>query len=91
MQAIENLNPDLLQEQLLLGRTWLMKDLREWTGGKSANWLKENILLNPKYADDFKAMQDAGYIYRGTQGVPWKFKASVMAKWLDEHWNELNW
>lgn len=90
-KLVENSEYTKLQAQSLTGRTWLMADLRDWCGKKSPTWIKDNILFNPKYSRDMQTMIDHGYLVRGGRGNSWKFKASVMAEWLDQHWNELPW
>ncbi|MDV2577632.1 DUF771 domain-containing protein [Lactiplantibacillus plantarum] len=38
----------------LTGRWWTMKDLREWCANKSVDWLKDNILENPRYSREIE-------------------------------------
>lgn len=76
----------------LVGRTWSMHDLQAWCGNKSQPWLKENFLENPKYSREIGAMeQKHQLIHKGVKGSPWKFKAKVMAEFLDKHWEEFEW
>lgn len=74
-----------------VGRIWGMKDLREWIGGKSADWIRNNILYNPKYAATIRDWRRHKYLTGGGHGSPIRFKASVITTWLDEHWSELPW
>ncbi|RHW46117.1 DUF771 domain-containing protein [Bombilactobacillus bombi] len=76
----------------LLGKTWTMKELRQWLGNKSSDWIKENILFNRRYKVDIDEMIAKRQIIRSKgHGSPWLFKANVLAQWLDEHWEEFNW
>lgn len=78
--------------ETLTGRTWIMKDLRAWCGNKDVTWIKDNILFNPIYHNDMAEMERLHELIRPkAKGSPWKFKASVMAAWLDKHWQELPW
>ncbi|ANK66889.1 hypothetical protein AYR55_03715 [Loigolactobacillus backii] len=88
------LNDDQFDQAMnsLEGKTWSMSDLREWTGKKSPKWLKDNILESTRYRSDINKMLSEGTIVKKPGGGnAWKFKASVMAKWLDKHWEELPW
>ena len=76
----------------LTGRTWTMKDLQQWCGRKSQPWLKEYVLENPRYSHEINDMEQNGQlVHKGIKGSPWRFKASVMAEFLDRHWEELPW
>lgn len=79
-------------EEPLQGKTWTMNDLRRWLGNKSSDWIKTNILFNPKFKNDIEGMINRNQIIRSKgHGSPWLFKASVFSKWLDEHWEQFNW
>lgn len=80
-----------LLDQTMNGRTWTMADLRIWCGNKSIDWLKKNILENPKYSREIGRMEQQGQIIHKGRGSAWKFKASVMADFLESHWEELPW
>ncbi|MGY5234811.1 DUF771 domain-containing protein [Lactiplantibacillus plantarum] len=80
-----------LLDQTTHGRTWIMDDLRIWCGDKSIKWIKENILENPKYSRQIGRMEQQGQIIHKGRGSAWKFKASVMADFLESHWEELPW
>ena len=76
----------------LIGRTLTSKDLRKWCGNKSWGWILDNIIYNPKYSREIGYMeQHHQLIHRGVKGSPWRFKARVMAEFLDRHWEELPW
>lgn len=80
-----------LLEQTMLGRTWTMDDLRVWCGNKSIQWLKKNILENPRYSRQIGQMEQRGQLIHKGRGSAWKFKANVMAEFLESHWEELPW
>lgn len=73
-----------LRESQLIGTYWNMKDLESRTN-KKQEWLKDNVLFQPK----FKAVldvKDGGFVYYpNKRGEVWSFKASDMAKFLDDN------
>lgn len=75
----------------LIGRTWTMDMLRSWCGNKSRDWLIKYILENPRYSREMGAMEQKGQLVHKGRGSAWRFKASVMAEFLDRHWEELPW
>ncbi|KRM10183.1 hypothetical protein FD16_GL001452 [Paucilactobacillus suebicus DSM 5007 = KCTC 3549] len=78
--------------QSLLGREWSMDDVRDRVSHRSAEWVKEYILYQPCFKADFDKFERQHYLHRSTgSGNPWKFKASVMAKWIDDHWKQIDW
>lgn len=81
-----------LRDGSLTGRTWNMADLKDWLGGKDVKWIKKNILENSRYRKDMLQMEsDRTLVFPKGKGSPWKFKANVMADWLDKHWSEFDW
>lgn len=80
-----------LLDQSLLGRAWIMDNLRDRCGNKSIKWLKDNILENPRYSRQIGRMEQQGQIIHKGRGSAWKFKASVMADFLESHWEEFPW
>lgn len=90
--------PDMAQvllnklQESIIGRSWTMKDLRECCGNKSEDWIKENIIYNPKFSTEIKAMINNGQITESKgSGSPWRFKATAMANFIEKHYEELNW
>lgn len=80
---------DELEQQSLLGRWWRMDDLRKWLGNKSVDWIKDNVLYNPKLSRGIQSMIDSGYIvHKGTNGSPWLFKSQPMAQFLEDNWKQ---
>lgn len=82
---------DTLKSQSMVGRMWNMKDLRNWLGGKSPDWIKDNIIYNPRYAKEIRGMRLKRELVGGGRGRPFKFKASVIANFVEKHWQELAW
>lgn len=103
MGRVENLKvniplPDMTQvlldklQESIIGRSWTMKDLRKCCGNKSEDWIKENIIYNPKFSTEIQAMIDNGQITESKgSGSPWRFKATAMANFIEKHYEELNW
>ena len=67
---------------------WEMKDLKEATG-YNEDWLKEKILLQPRY----KKMLDidhGGFVYYPERkGQKWMFIASRMTQFLEQYFGEI--
>lgn len=103
MGRVENLKvniplPDMTQvlldklQESIIGRSWTMKDLRKCCGNKSEDWIKENIIYNPKFSTEIQTMIDNGQITESKgSGSPWRFKATAMANFIEKHYEELNW
>lgn len=74
------------------GRCWRMSDLREWTGGKKEEWIKNYILNNPRFSREINRMEKNGQIIvsKGS-GSAWRFKATAMAQFIEHHFEELPW
>lgn len=79
---------DHLQEQILLGKYWSMKDLENHIN-KKQEWIKEKIL----YPSVFKKILDSkngGFVYYPQRkGEHWSFQANKMALFLEEHFNQI--
>lgn len=89
---IDKTEYDSLLDQATTGRWWTMSDLRKWIGNKDARWVKDFILYRPEFQKDFGQMERQNLIHISSgSGDSWKFKASVMSKWLDDHWDRINW
>lgn len=76
-----------LENQSLLGRTWKIHDVAQRLN-KGDNWVRKNILNNPRYLDDLKRMEAEGTVWKPHGTSPWMFKATTFAQWLEEHLTE---
>lgn len=81
---------DRLAAYQTTGRMWSLKELQAWTN-KGADWLKDNIIYSPKYADTVREWRRHKYLTGGGYGSKFHFKASVITEWLEAHWEELPW
>ena len=79
---------DQLQQQILLGKYWSMKDLENHIN-KKQEWIKERIL----YPTAFRKILDCengGFVYYpGRKGEHWSFQALKMAEFLEVHFNQI--
>jgi phage pi2 protein 07 len=75
----------LLNNQQEVNKVWWnMKDLEEATGYKE-DWLKENILLQPRFKN-FLDLDNGGFVYYPEKrGQKWLFIASRMQEFLEKH------
>lgn len=65
------------------GTWWDLKRLETETCRKR-DWLIENILLNPKYREEMKAISN------GCERGRWMFRGVEMRNFLDQHFHDLN-
>ncbi|EMF0171464.1 DUF771 domain-containing protein [Enterococcus hirae] len=73
-----------LVENDLSGKTWTMNDLRERLGNVDARVIREKVLY--PYRKELDVLNGGFVVYHKKTGSPWKFQASKMAKFIDEHW-----
>jgi phage pi2 protein 07 len=77
-----------LKEDQLNGAWWSMEDLERRTGMKR-EWIKEKILLHPR----FKKMLDSTFggpvYYPEVKGEKWAFVSKPMATFLEQHFAEI--
>lgn len=90
-QLISNDEYNQLKSESMQGRMWTMGDLRKWLGDKSAEWIKDNILFNPKYSKTIQEWRRNKVLTGGGYGRPYHFKAAEVSKWIDDHWTEFKW
>ena len=91
-RLIKNSEYEELQKSELSGRAWGMGDLRKRLDRKSPDWIKENILFSPKFHKEIAEMEKEHLIIRPRgRGGSWKFKATAMSKFLEDHCQEFNW
>lgn len=73
-----------LTQEKLNGCFWSMKDLERRTN-KKQEWLKENVLFQPKFKKILD-VENGGFVYYPKKsGEKWAFQAIKMAKFLDEN------
>lgn len=73
-----------LRKQELFGVYWSMKDLENRTN-KKQDWLKENVLLVPRFKENLD-VENGGFVYYPKKsGEKWSFLASEMSKFLDSN------
>lgn len=67
---------------------WTMKDLEEVTG-YSDDWLKENILLQPRFKKILD-LDNGGFVYYPEKrGERWLFIASRMQEFLEKYFVDI--
>lgn len=89
---VEKADYENLNSQLLIGKRWNMEDLRNHLGKKSAPWIKDNILYQPMFRDDFAKMERNGDMHKAIgKGDAWWFHATVFSQWLEDNWNRIDW
>lgn len=67
---------------------WTMKDLEQATG-YSDDWLKQNILLQPRYKKILD-LENGGFVYYPERrGEKWLFISSRMQEFLEKHFAEI--
>ncbi|MED4830699.1 DUF771 domain-containing protein [Geobacillus stearothermophilus] len=67
---------------------WSMQDLKEHTG-YSEDWLKEHILLHPRYKPMLD-IENGGFVYYPERkGERWCFIASKMEEFLQKHFRDI--
>lgn len=77
-----------LQKQTLSGVYWGMKDL-ERRGGKKQDWIKENILFQPRFRKMLDVENGGFVFYPQSKGQNWSFQASKMAEFLEKHFADI--
>jgi len=77
-----------LQQQTLLGVYWNMKDL-ERRVGKKQDWIKENILFQPRFRKMLDVENGGFVFYPQNKGQNWSFQASKMADFLEKHFADI--
>jgi phage pi2 protein 07 len=67
---------------------WNMKDLEEKTG-YSDDWLKENILFQPRFKKLLDINEGGFVYYPERRGEKWVFIASKMKKFLEDYFADI--
>lgn len=77
-----------LKRSQLTGVYWTMKDLESRTSKKS-EWIKENILYNPRFKSTLNSEKGGFVYYPKSKGQTWTFQATRMAEFLERHFNQI--
>lgn len=90
---IEREEYEQLKSESVRAKLWGMKDLRKHLKNRSEDWIKQYILLVPKFQPEFKKMERQNYFHSsgGISGNEWWFRADKMIEFIDQHWQEINW
>ncbi|MGO4889927.1 DUF771 domain-containing protein [Anaerobacillus sp. MEB173] len=72
----------------LTGVYWSMKDVEKKVNRKS-EWIKENILYPTKFRKILDAEHGGFVFYPRSKGQTWSFQATKMAKFLDQHFDQI--
>lgn len=84
MVLVKKVELEELQQGKLKGTYWTMADLEKRIN-KNQRWIKEKILMNPK----FRRMLDVDFggfvFYPEVNGEKWSFLASKMAQFLEDN------
>lgn len=88
MVIITKVELEELKQDQLKGVYWTMKDL-EMKTGRSANWLKDNILFKPQFKKILDSQNGGCVFYPRVKGQPWAFKAIEMAEFLDGNFQRI--
>ncbi|NEY21530.1 DUF771 domain-containing protein [Bacillus ginsengihumi] len=77
-----------LKQQQLFGTYWSMKDLEQRINRKQ-EWIKEHILFPTKFRKILDIEEGGFVFYPQKKGQTWSFHARHMAKFLDDHFNQI--
>lgn len=85
---ISKIELEELKNAQLRGVYWSMKDIEKRVN-KKQQWIKQNILYPSKFRKILD-INDGGFVYYPkSQGETWSFKASEMARFLENHFNDI--
>ena len=73
-----------LQQQRHEGKYWSMKDLEQRIN-RDQKWIKEKILMNPKFRRQLDVDLGGFVFYPEINGEKWSFQASKMAQFLEDN------
>lgn len=76
------------ERQELAGMYWNMNDLEKRTS-KGQKWLKENVLLVPKFKKELDSLRGGCVYYPQARGQNWSFHAPRMAEFLDKNFHKI--
>lgn len=85
---IKKVEIERLEKMELAGVWWTMKDLEKRINKKS-EWIKENILYQPRFRERIDAKNGGFVYYPQSQGQTWAFQAKEMAEFLEIHFSSI--
>lgn len=85
---ISRIEFERLQSLELTGTYWTMQELEEKTN-KKRDWLKDNLLYNPRFKKILDVKEGGFVYYPEKRGQTWSFQASKMARFLDDNFAEI--
>lgn len=85
---ISKIELEELRRNELTGVYWNMKDLERRTNKKS-EWLKENILYNPRFKEVLDSDKGGFVYYPKSKGQTWTFQATRMADFLERNFSQI--
>lgn len=77
-----------LKQQHLTGTCWSMADLEKRMNRKH-EWIKEKVLYPTKFRKVLDVKKGGFVSYPESKGEKWSFQASKMAKFLDDHFQQI--
>lgn len=88
MVLIKKVKLKELEQAVLLGVYWNMKDLEARTNKKS-EWIKEHILYPTKFKKVLDVDQGGFVYYPKVRGQNWAFQATKMTEFLEKNFNRI--
>ncbi len=85
---VKKIELEELEQMKLAGVWWSMKDLEKRTSKKS-EWIKENILYQPRFKRFIDAENGGFVYYPQSQGQTWAFQAKEMAEFLEVYFSSI--
>nr|WP_216667926.1 DUF771 domain-containing protein [Sporosarcina jiandibaonis] len=85
---ISKVELEQLKKNELSGVYWSMKDLEKRTN-RGRIWLKENILLHPRFKKELDSENGGFVFYPKAKGQNWSFQAVKMAEFLDKNFHRV--
>lgn len=77
-----------LEAERLAGVWWTMKDLEQKLN-KSHEWIKDRILLDPRFKRTLDVKNGGFVYYPEKRGETWSFLATKMSKFLEDRFSDI--
>jgi len=88
LERVEYLRLKENEKELDKAHWWTMADLEKRLG-KSRDWIRDNILLEPAFRNILDSESGGFVVYPRTRGENWVFQASKMSEFLEDNFNEI--